>query len=238
MSYAFSEVREHQISIIREAASYGVDGINFNWARGAPFMMYERPLIEVFKNRYSQDPTQIDDEDDRWLNLKGETMTGFMREAKEAVTDESRKTGKEITMSVIVLGTEKLNRFHGIDIKNWIDEGLINILGVYPVRAGDPDEWMELDYFLNITRNTPVKLYPIIRTPRMTSDEYRKRAKELYNKGVTGILLWDIQERQRINGQWNTLKRLGHREELDGQTAVEESPVFRLRMLDGYTIPQ
>ena len=52
MSYAFPEVRDLLLRVFREVATrYDIEGVNPIFNRGAPFLLYEEPLVEGFRRR-------------------------------------------------------------------------------------------------------------------------------------------------------------------------------------------
>ena len=74
---------------------------------------------------------------------------------------------------------------------------------------------LEYSYFRKITEGTACVFYEDI-LPRHTSgSEYVRRAQKAYDGGVAGVAFWDSDRRIITKSQWNTLRRLGHREDLE-----------------------
>jgi hypothetical protein len=110
MSFAFPEVREYKLQIIRELLDgYALDGIFLDWIRtgdvrdnpqtdasGVANSGYEKPSIEAFKAKYGVDPHTVPNNDPRWIAIRAEPQTVFMRECRKLT--EQRK----LPLSVMV----------------------------------------------------------------------------------------------------------------------------------------
>lgn len=72
----------------------------------------------------------------------------------------------------------------------------------------------------------------------MPPEEWRKRALALYEAGVDGLSIWDVDHRHAAKAQWSTINRLGHVEELK-RSVKEGGRDFRfvkLKSIGGYTV--
>ncbi|HJZ96571.1 MAG TPA: hypothetical protein VKE70_08685, partial [Candidatus Solibacter sp.] len=65
-SLAYPEVRQYWLGLLREALSYGIDGIQLHLNRATPFVYYEEPVVKSFKARYGEDPRRVPENDPRW----------------------------------------------------------------------------------------------------------------------------------------------------------------------------
>ena len=50
IAYSYPETRRYVVSIFREMASYPIDGVCLMYNRRPPFVEYEPPLVEGFKD--------------------------------------------------------------------------------------------------------------------------------------------------------------------------------------------
>ena len=98
LSYAYPAVRGFRLSIIREAAGYGVDGIHLNFLRNPPFFGFDPPLVEAFQERYGVDAREHPT-DERWYRLRADVMTGFIRQVRAALDEVGKSTGKRLALS-------------------------------------------------------------------------------------------------------------------------------------------
>lgn len=146
MSFAFAEVREYKLQIIRELLQgYPLDGIFLDWIRtgdvrdnpqtdgdGVANSGYETPLVEEFKKRFGVDPHQVPNNDPRWVQMRAEPQTSFMRECRKLLDSQSRK----IPLAVMVAHPwhyrgmqDKIDgSLNGLllDVKTWASEHLID----------------------------------------------------------------------------------------------------------------
>lgn len=126
LSYAFPEVRAFKLGILREAAERDIDGINLDFLRHPPFFGYEETLIDAFKAKYDLDPREVAPDDPRWLQLRADVMTGFVREIRRLLDDAGHKKGRHLGLSARVDWKEY--RAWGCDIDTWLKEGLLDYL--------------------------------------------------------------------------------------------------------------
>lgn len=245
MSYAFPEVRNWLLFILREVAEYGIDGIDLCFVRGAPFLLYEEPLIRGFKQKYGTDPRELEDRNEKWLYYRAQYMTNFVRTVRREIDKISKQSHRNrLRLSTHVLHNESENLFYGLDLSAWVKENLIDRLIPYPWQGNEVD----IDYFVQLVQGTNCKLYPDIlpgripienyRRRSISPEEYRRRALKLYEKGVDGLCFWDTSVRYPLKAQWSMLRRLGHRKELnkwtDGKSVYFQE--HKLERIGGYNV--
>lgn len=129
MSYAFPEVRNLIVSLLGEMAEYQVDGIGLLYHRGPPYLLYEKPLVEGFQEEYGQAPRLLDQWDERWLDLRAGFMTRFMRELRKKLDEAGKRRGVRLRVGAVVPAEPAENRFCGLDVRTWAQEGLVDELG-------------------------------------------------------------------------------------------------------------
>jgi len=112
LSFAFEEVRKYKLAILQELLNnYEIDGLFLDWIRtgdvrdnpqtdsaGVADSGYETPLIETFHKRFGIDPHDVPNGDDRWVRVRAEPQTLFMRAARELV----RKHNHSLPIAVLV----------------------------------------------------------------------------------------------------------------------------------------
>ena len=80
MSYAYEGVRDLMLNMFKEATDkYDADGVNPIFNRGAPFLLYEQPLLDGFEAETGLDARQLAEDDERYLRYRAGVMTDFMR---------------------------------------------------------------------------------------------------------------------------------------------------------------
>jgi hypothetical protein len=101
LSFAFPEVRAYKLGLIKELLAYEIDGLFLDWIRtgdvrdnpqndsaGVADYGYEQPNVEMFKSRYGLDPSSVPNGDDRWVRVRAEPQTIFMRELRKLVNSK------------------------------------------------------------------------------------------------------------------------------------------------------
>ena len=237
LSYAYPEVRSLAVSLLTEVAeTFPVDGVCLLYNRRPPLVEYEPPVVEGFQAEYGEDPRQLDDRDPRWLSYRGRTLTQFMREVRRAMDRVAEEQGRDrrIQVSAIVVSSERENLYFAMDLKAWVAEGLVDTLIPYSSElnvGGNVQSWTDvsdLDYFIEITKGTSCNLAPNIMPRHTTAQQYRRRALSLYEAGIDDLFFWDcdiLQARLEDLAPWHTLRRLGHREELESWRSSAEPPI-------------
>jgi len=162
LSVAFPEVREHMSEYYAELAGFGADGVCVCYTRGCPAVLYEPPMVEGFKAEYGDDPRNLPESDERWLDFCAEVITKYMEQLKNAV-------GPGCKLSALVHGSRALNRRFGLDVSRWVSEGIVNDLFLMPHTYDEHDihrdsapEHMEYDFFQNLPNRERVRIWPML----------------------------------------------------------------------------
>ena len=237
LSYAYEGVRRLMLDIFHEVADYGIDGINPIFNRGAPFLLYETPLLEGFQAQFGQDPRTLDERDERWLRYRAGVMTDFMRQLRREMDQHgSTPAGKRLQIVAHVLHNEETNLFFGLDLATWVAEGLVDTLIAYPWHSHASDV-IDLDYFARLCRHTGVSWYVDLLPRRMEPADYLKEAQRIYGAGADGICLWDTNGRDPFWREWAIVRQLGHREQLAQMDPADNGAVDHpLISLGGYRV--
>lgn len=164
LSFAFEEVREYKLGLLREVLSYDIDGVFFDWMRtgdvrnnpqvtpdGTADYGYERPLAEGFKEKYGADPLKIPNNDPRWVQFRAEPQTIFMREAHKLIRRKDRP------LAISMMGHHPWSyrgprgrapvingNLYGllVDVATWAKEGLVGeaVAAGYYTKGGTPEK--------------------------------------------------------------------------------------------------
>jgi hypothetical protein len=193
LSYAYPEVQEHMLDLVREISGYGPDGVCFCFIRGLPVVHYEPIMVDGFRDRYGADPRELGETDERWLDYQGEVVTSFMKRAKAALKPDQR-------LSAIVPG----NRFEcerwGLDVAAWLKERLVDDLfptgQVFSQRDVHLDGPQNLDfaYFNHLEGRERVRLMPMLYPWDKFHADYegwRADMRRFLDEGADGHVVWD-----------------------------------------------
>lgn len=124
LSYAFPEVRGFKMGILREAVERDINGLDFDFLRHPPFFGYEEPLVRAFEEKYGQDPRTLSVDEPRWLKLRGEIMTGFLRDKRKLLDEASQRKGRHLGLAARIDWREHRA------VETWLKEGLLDYLVV------------------------------------------------------------------------------------------------------------
>ena len=234
LSMAYPEVREFYVKLFLELASYGIEGIQLIYTRRPPFVLFEDPVIKDFRNEHGVDPRQLPEDSE----LEGEFMTEggfftsdprlekhwagyvtkFMRELRQALDERRRPDGGRIQVAANVLYDAAYNRAGGLDLKTWVAEGLVDIL-VPPTQAyGLCRRAAYTGNRLRIFQQADGRLGVCVLSGPVSTPDVRRRVRAAGSRGLrrgaSGLSFWDSDVRVNMKSQWNTVRRLGHRDDL------------------------
>jgi len=208
LSYAFPEVQEFKLAIVREVLERDIDGLDLDFLRNPDYLGFERPMVDGFQAKYGEDPRTLDPKDARWLDYKGEVMTAYVRKVRHAVNEAARKKGRRLFICTRV--DHKKYREWGLDISTWMREGLIDQLVVAQHSLGGYT--FDLTPFVNMARGTGCQVFfgeesnisghditpeqdkaiaeGKMKAPkrgRLSAQSYYDRARQWYAQGAHGI---------------------------------------------------
>ncbi len=175
--YAWPEVRKHRLNEMREMLEYGVDGLylcvrsHSPWpARGSREFGYNAPVIAEYKKRYGADPRQAKPnslEEIRFVVLKGEHLTRFLRETKA----EAAKFGKPVAMNASSDATDpvRASRVY-VDMDALARDRIVDELSFIAGASADLTRWrmlsdgkVKLTVFAGIHGKTYEECLPLLR---------------------------------------------------------------------------
>lgn len=233
-SYAFQEVQDFSTSIIRDAlARVDADGINLCFVRGPHLLQYEKPILSTYSEEYGEDARDSDTGDPRLLKVRAEIMTRYVRSVRRLLDEVGAARSKHLELSVWVwpsdrgvwLGGTPLEE--GLDVKAWIREGLLDSV---ICQEGVDQEYMDLGK----ESGCEFVLYTGYRGDKAMSP---KTVTQAYAEGVNAFAYWDIDAVQNSPEQWNWLRRIGHRDEMENWERLEpRSRLIRLKQVGGVNV--
>ena len=222
LSFAFPEVRQRLIDVLREQAEAGADGVSIMFNRSHPWVLFEDPAWRPFAEKHGADRSRLDPTDEGWCRHKAAYVTALMRELRGAMDEVGRKQGRRIGIGHMVMGAGRSRLYFGIDVETWMREGLVDFLIIHPYSYHErpypaEDESVEggIRELRPLANQTGVKLYADVYPRRMPGYAYLNRAKDCYGAGADGLAYWDVESRIYRKSEWFTSSRLGHVDLLD-----------------------
>ncbi len=226
ISYAYPKTRRYVISLFREMATeYPIDGVALLYNRRPPLVAYEAPLVDGFQAKYGLDPRKISETDPRWLRYRAGVLTQFMKELRaemDQVAQELKRNKRLEISAVVSRGSENLP--HGMDLKTWVREDLVDTLIPYSssIRLNSYvpawEDPKDVEWFVSLVKGSKCRLALNLMPRGLSAEEYYEKAHKLYKAGVENFFFWDGQERVR------KALRLGHREEVEAWMGAGQPP--------------
>jgi uncharacterized lipoprotein YddW (UPF0748 family) len=208
LSFAFPEVRDYKLHIVREVLRYDLDGVFFDWIRtgdirnnpqadpkGTADYGYEIPLVEGFKKKFGIDPRSIPNHDERWVRFRAEPHTIFLRRAHEMIKSKS----KRLPVSAMVHHRWGIRGSDSpangplfgqlLDVERWAKDGLIDeiVAAGYYTKGGTPEKAFR--YLKGLVKNR-CKIWMYGWVPGSVKD-FRESVRIAEKVGASQILYWE-----------------------------------------------
>ena len=166
LNFACRPVRDYMYSIITELFErFDVDGVSMDFNRHPTFFRRE----ESYQNRY--------------------LMTDLVRRVRKRMKEVSAKRGRDLELAVRVPPTIADSTRIGLDVREWIDEGLVDI--VVAGKGSIPFE-MPIREFVEAAEGTGISVYGCIEGLKPVIDEnpIRALAARMWRAGA-GVYLYN-----------------------------------------------
>lgn len=192
--FAFPEVRKHKVDLIREVASYGVDGVCIDVLRQPPAVEWDLPLVEAYIAQFGEDPRKLPgDGPERWLAFKSQAFTQFLREVRAALDAFPAPPGTpRMPLIVRTMDQPWRNQVCGCDPRTWLEENLVDglIFAAHLPSASFYPQHMDLTPWLDMARPFRVPVYGQVWNCGSIL-EAKAIAADLYAQGVAGIAVYE-----------------------------------------------
>jgi hypothetical protein len=229
LSLAYPEVRRRYLELFREAMAYGVDGIAVIFTRNFPFVGWEPPVVESFRQKTGLDPRALRPPDDeKFFRHQAAYVTEFVREIRALLDEEQKRRGGDRLILAAVIGgnppahpyrpaepkMERATLEFGWDVRRWIADNLTDYVALHPWRALEVTD-DEVRGLSSWTRGTRVRFMVDFFPEELDPEQIRARALQYYAAGADGFLLWNTDLRVKRPAEWRVWSMLGHRRELE-----------------------
>jgi hypothetical protein len=187
LNFVHPEVRQRRLAIIEEACErYTPDGFELDFQRH-PFFFRED---EAPRNSY--------------------IMTDFVRKVWSILDRTAKRSGRTMPLAVRVPPSFALCRKVGLDVENWLSDGLIHVLTAGST-VGQPLN-LPVEEFVEATRGTKCQVFanmgPAVPWQSdfkfLTDEIWRATALNYWRAGVDGLYLWNVHHIPHYNDpRWN-----------------------------------
>ncbi len=220
-SYAFPEVREFKLNILREVVEQDIDGINLDFQRHPTFFGFEKPMSDAFKAKYGVEASTVTQDDPRWVPLRYDMMNLFVRDVRKLLDEAGKRKGRHLGLSARI-DWQKYPTW-GCDIETWLKEGMLDYLVVGQYGLGGYD--FDIAPFVKMAKGSGCavlfgeeatvkghdttaeedrliaegKMKPIPHT-LLTREHYEDRAKKIRAAGAQGLHLFNDGRKEMMKG--------------------------------------
>jgi hypothetical protein len=221
LSYAFAEVRAHKLAHLREAALRDIDGLHLDFLRHPPFFGHDEPLLAAFREKFSADARTVPATDPRWLQLRADVMTAFVRDVRALLDEAGKKKGRRLGLAARIDHREALAL--GCDLAAWLREGLLDYVAIAQRTLGGYE--FDLAPFVALARGSGCAVLfgeeaittghdltaaedklvaagkmPAPKRGQLTLADYRARAAQWFAAGADGLHLFNESDPAILRG--------------------------------------
>jgi len=161
--YFFPEVRQERIDILLEVARKGGNGLLVGCCRQVPMLLYNPEMVAAYTKETGIDPRRIDssdtDEYTRWITWRADHFTQLLRDLKKALGPIRKETGRAIPVAVrIPPAGLRYNIAQGLDVAQWLREGLVDQLQLDPLENSDGEAGQDVRPYVKLARQHGVRV--------------------------------------------------------------------------------
>ncbi|MBI4027241.1 MAG: hypothetical protein HY360_19810 [Verrucomicrobia bacterium] len=142
MCFYLPEFRKWKVEIAREVVRHGVDGLLIDLTRSPPMIEYHPAVVRAYEGKhgclpprnlkrgyvsYGIHPLETGEEWIRWWKFRAEGFTQFGRELRAMLAEEGKPQ-----LPIHLQVRPKMALFDGLDLPVWVNEGLADLLNVWP----------------------------------------------------------------------------------------------------------
>lgn len=199
ISYFFPEVRKERVDILLDAASRGVDGLLVGCCRQVPMLLYHPEMVAEYTRLTGVDPLAIDGSDGEvyvhWIRWRADFFTQVLRDLREGLAALEQEQGRSIPVSLRIPSVDLLyNLAAGLDVRQWLEEGLVDELQLDPLEVWGGRASHDLRPYLELGREHGVTAIggigaTWVRQPVVALH----RARGLLLAGVEGIEIYETE---------------------------------------------
>ncbi len=148
----------------------------------------QRYDIEGFELDFMRHPFYFKPEEAR---QKAPVMTGFIRKVRRRMQEIAREKGHELQLEVLVPRTVEGALQIGLDMRAWVEEGLID--SIVPKHYIRFNMDVPVEEFLTLTSGTPIGVAPCLEQRMdITDEQFRAAAARYWQAGADSLYLYNF----------------------------------------------
>jgi len=153
--------------LVDQAENYDIDGVHMFFCRGVPFVYFEKPFVEAFREEHGADARGLPLEDRRIWRTRARFFLRYMRELRAAFDEVGERRGKRLEIAMHTMNSPGICAYYGMDIKTMVRERLVDMLlsawgHDYPEALGERQCTPEfLAEFADLARGTGIRICPL-----------------------------------------------------------------------------
>ena len=187
LSFAYQEVRDFHLSILREAAErFDIDGVTIAFVQLNKCIGWEPPVQDAFRAKYGDVPQT----ENTMQKVRAEFLTQFMRDARKVLDEVGRKKNKPLELSAWVWPTSSpKGNSSDVDYRMMMKEKLLDSIILQGVLHDATRGASGVDQEdLAIAHANGCKFY----VAPITDNNYVETLSDGYLKGIDGAAEWNI----------------------------------------------
>ena len=177
LDFSHQEVRDRRFEIIEEVCQrYDIDGVELDFIR--------HPVL--FKSTFEGRPISADETT---------LMTSFIRRIRDRMDEIGDDRGRPLLLAARVPDDFELSLGVGLDLKTWMQEGLLDLL---IAGGGYAPFTLPVEELTRVAHSYEVPVYPCINNPgsdvmgSRALEKTRALATNWYAAGADGIYFWNL----------------------------------------------
>ena len=155
-SYAYPEVRQFYLAMIKEMVAYQPDAIVIEFLRHPPFFGYDPPIIDEYVKRHGS-CTAKNYMDERWGDIICQIMLEYLKDVRAVIEAANPDMNLEINFDCDDY------KKHGLDLPAILAAGLVDMISPGIYMTGEK-KYFPLQPFVEMAAKSPrkVKIFPRI----------------------------------------------------------------------------
>ncbi|MBP1988562.1 hypothetical protein [Paenibacillus eucommiae] len=224
LSYAYSEVCDTVVNLFRSMILSGADGVHMLFCRGVPNLLYEQPLVDAFVKETGMNPFSLDEEDPVFIQFRANYFSRiFIERVRKVIDDTALEMGRKDRpfLSISALADRRTNLFFALDLEDLAKRKVIDIAVGYPSIMRTPDDFkynefgtVDLDFYASLAQTYGIISCADLIPRRDGPDDTRRKALEAYDKGLSGVAIWDCNSYMNRQNFRPVISRLGSPDKL------------------------